>query len=124
MDEWVARSDDVAFLDEGGKTQAVQADGVDAQVDEDGHPARGCHDRGVGFELGDDTVDGRVHGQALRGDQREERAAVTDNAAGENGVGYLRQGRDVCGEGRADDERHRLASISSTRSSESGPMTT
>ena len=124
MDERVAGRHDVALLEQEGEALAVQAHRVDAQVDEDRDAACGGHNGRVRLELRDDAVDGGMHGDAVLGGGGHKCAAVTDNAAGEDWIGYFAQRYDVRGEGRSDRECHRLASISSTRSSESGPMTT
>ena len=92
MDEGSTLVDDVALLDEGSKASAAQADGIDAQMNEDRGPARRGDNRGVRFELGDHSVNGGVNGHARGVIVRQERVAIPDDAAGEDGIRYLGQG--------------------------------
>ena len=124
VDEGSARVDDIALLDEGSKASAAQPDGVDAQVNEDRGPARRRDNRRVRFELGDHSVNRGVNGHARDIIVRQERSTIPDDATGEDWIRYLGQGQDVRVERRANEKTHWLAFICSTRSSESGPMTT
>ena len=89
VDEGSARVDDVALLDEGSKASAAQADGVDAQMNQDREPARRGDNCRVRFELGDHSVDGGVNGHARDFGFRQEHASIPDDAAGEDGIRYL-----------------------------------
>ena len=89
MDEGGARVDDIALLNEGSKASAAQADGVDAQMNQDREPARRGDNRRVRFELGDHSVNRGVNGHARDIIVRQERAAISNDATGEDGIRYL-----------------------------------